>query len=136
MQLINKIFIVSLIIIIFLSACKKNNTGVEDSVLPTVTIAEPMANDTLSLTADPEVHVEFTTTDETGLKSIQVWLVINGTDTLLNEDLDAQGVKTYAYHEHAVPSGIIAAVNMKAVIRVEDYGNNVNEQIVNFVVTP
>ncbi len=120
--------------ILMMMACKKNEKN--DTLKPVITIAEPLSNDTLSIAMDPEIHIEFTTSDESGLHALYVTLIKNNTDTLLNQNPDVMGLKVYAFHEHVVATGITSLTPLTAIIRAEDHSNNVELKTINFVVNP
>lgn len=121
----------------FLISCSKNNhTSSNDTVKPVITMAEPLPDDTTTLSVEPEVHVEFTVTDEVGLHELSVLVIKNNTDTLMNESPAVSNLKVYAFHEHLIPTGIAAVVPFKAIITASDHAGNVQSTIVNFYVTP
>ena len=62
--------------IINLTSCKKKTSEI-DTEKPFLSIVEPMANDTTSMAVEPEIHVEFTATDNNKLKSLSVTLKDN-----------------------------------------------------------
>ncbi len=129
--------IISIIIIsTSLFACSKHTHSTTDTIKPTITVAEPTANDTLSLALEPEVHVEFTTTDETNLHELNVLVIMNNTDTLLNDNPSVHDLTSYAYHEHVVPTGIVSITPMKVVIKSNDYSGNTETKIINFFIEP
>ena len=115
-------------------ACKKKQTA--DISLPIITVAEPGANDTLSLAAEPEVHLEFTVTDESSLATLTVLLVKNNADTLLFETPAVHGLSVYPYHEHVIPVGITALTPLTARITATDHSGNMANQTINFFVEP
>jgi DNA polymerase III alpha subunit len=122
--------------IVLAIGCKKHEHNTNDQVKPILTIEEPMVNDTLILSVDPEVHIEFTATDNEGLHELNVLLIKNNTDTILNDNPSVHDLKSYAYHEHVVPTGITNIVSMKVIISAEDHGENKEVKTVDFFVTP
>ena len=122
--------------IITLNACHKAHTDNSDTTKPVITVAEPMTNDTLSISADPEIHIEFTVTDQAGLHDLSVLLIKNNTDTLLNETPTVHDLTVFSYHEHVMQSGITSLVNMKAIIKADDHGGNVETKTIEFFVKP
>jgi hypothetical protein len=131
-----KIISIIIISISFFACSKHTHSTTTDATKPIITVAEPTANDTLSLALEPEVHVEFTTTDESGLHELNVLVIKNSTDTLLNDNPTVHDLTTYAYHEHVIPTGIISVTPMKVVITVNDHGNNIESRIINFFIEP
>jgi hypothetical protein len=117
-------------------ACKKHTHDTSDTTKPVITMAEPMANDTLSLASDPEIHLEFTTTDESGLHSLKVLLIRNNTDTLFTDEPSVHDLKVYGYHEHFEATGITTLTPMKVIVIAEDHGGNVESKIITFFVEP
>ena len=115
-------------------ACKKDREA--DTTKPLITVVEPLSGDTLSMTASPEVHVEFTVTDESELASLSVLLIKNNSDTLMNDLPSVHGLKVYAFHEHVIPAGIAALTPMKAIILASDHSGNTESKTINFFIEP
>jgi hypothetical protein len=128
-------FLIAIAFLFFIS-CSKNSSSSTDITRPVITMAEPMPDDTSNLSVEPEVHVEFTVTDEVGLHELSVLVIKNNTDTLMNETPSVSDLKVYAFHEHLIPAGIIATVPFKAIIKASDHAGNVQSTVVNFYVTP
>lgn len=131
-----KILALAVAILISLNACHKSHADGNDTTKPIITMVEPLANDTLSLAVDQEIHVEFTVTDETGLHDLSVLLIKNNTDTLMNETPAVHDLKVLSFHEHAIPTGIVSLVSMKAIIKATDHGGNVDTKTIDFFVEP
>lgn len=131
-----RIIICLLILSTSLYACSRQSHSNSDTTKPIITVVEPLANDTASLAVEPEVHIEFTATDETKLRELNVVLIKNNTDTLFNDSPTVDNLTVYAYHEHVVPSGIVSATPMTAIIRASDQSNNTETKIINFYVEP
>lgn len=119
-----------------LFACNKKSTNDSDITKPIITVAEPTANDTLSMAVENEVHVEFTTTDEKSLESLSVYVVKNGTDTLMNEQPNVSGLTVYAFHQHLMLMNIATVIPMKAILRAEDKSGNIELKTIDFFVAP
>lgn len=131
-----KILALAIATLISLNACHKTHADSNDTAKPIITMVEPMANDTLSLAVEPEIHVEFTVTDETGLHDVSVLLIKNNTDTLMNETPTVHDLKVFSFHEHVIPTGIASLVPMKVVIKAADHGGNVETKTIEFFVEP
>ncbi len=118
---------------LFNTACKKETT---DTVKPVLTIGEPAEGTIFTLTDDPEVHIEFTLTDETSLHEVDIE-VKDGTGTVIFSDAPTvHDLKLYDYHEHFEPTGITGEVNMTLTVTAADHGDNITTQTVNFKVKP
>lgn len=119
--------------VLFNTSCKKEEV---DVTKPVVTVAEPTEGAVFSLTDDPEVHMEFTVTDEASLHELSVELKDASGTVVFSDAPEVHDLKTYAYHEHYVPSGITSEVNMTFTVTAEDHGSNVTTQTINFKVKP
>ncbi len=129
---ITAVFIIATVFV----ACTKHTSETTDTTKPVITVVEPMADDTLSLAVEPEIHIEFTVTDETGLHELNVLLIKNNVDTLMNESPAVHDLKTYSFHEHAIPTGISSLTPMKAILTAEDHGENKEVKTISFFITP
>ncbi|MBP6625068.1 MAG: hypothetical protein KA198_07840 [Chitinophagaceae bacterium] len=125
----------SLFILTFSQSCKKKSNYLLDHTKPLITIVEPVINDTLNLSLDPEVHIEFTTTDETALHTLSISVLQNG-NTIFSEAPDVTNLKVYAYHEHFIPNSITSITPIKAIIKATDFGGNEEIKEVDFFVKP
>jgi len=112
------------------NACKKD----DDTEKPTLAIIEPLAGDTLYLSQDPEIHVEFTAADNEELHEVVVELKdAEGNSFLSNtEDVDQ---KTFSFHEHVMPD-IAAGIEFTLRIEANDHSGNSTEQELRFYVVP
>ena len=111
------------------SSCKKDETDVEK---PTIVVAEPLTNDTLSLSADPKVHIEFTATDNDGLHEVVV-NVTNGSTNFYTNTKDVDNT-TLNFHEHFIPTGITAVTPMTLTIDADDHtGNTISKSVIFYV---
>ena len=114
----------------------KNNSSSTDDTKPIITIAEPTANDTISLTLESEVHIEFTVTDNVGLHNLSVLIIKNNIDTLMNETPSVSDLKVYSFHEHLIPIGIASLTGFKVLIKAEDHSGNMESKVIDFYVEP
>ena len=112
------------------NACKKD----DDTEKPTLAIFEPLAGDTLYLSQDPEIHVEFTASDNEELHEVRVELKDAEGNSFLGktEDIDQ---KTFSFHEHVMPD-IAAGIEFTLRIEANDHSGNSNEQEIKFYVVP
>ncbi len=121
---------------IILNACTKKSEQA-DTTKPVITVVEPLAYDTVSLATEPEIHVEFTVTDEAGLHHLSVIMIKNNTDTLMNETPDdVLNLKVYAFHKHVMPTGIASVTPVKVIISAEDHAGNTETKMIDFSVEP
>jgi hypothetical protein len=136
MKTIIKTLLSLLSLTFMLYACKKNTHNNTDTVKPILTFVEPTVNDTVNLTLEHEVHIEFTATDETSLHELQVIIIKNGVDTIFTQTPEVHDLKVYSYHTHLIPTGIVGLAAFQAVIKAEDHGGNITTEIINFYVKP
>ena len=80
--------------IVQLYSCKKKTSEL-DTEKPYLSIVEPMANDTTSMAIEPEIHVEFTATDNDQLKSLSVTLKDGLNNILFSSNPTVDGLKSY-----------------------------------------
>ena len=113
------------------SSCKKTVT---DTTKPTVSVEEPIANDTMSVTGD-SVHVEFIAKDDIGLKQVAV-AIKNMAGTILYSDTLNVDSLIYYYHNHYVPKGITALTPLVLTATASDKSANTSTQTVNFYIKP
>ena len=121
---------------LLLYSCNKNNSSSTDDTKPIITIAEPTTNDTITLTLEPEVHIEFTITDNVGLHNLSVLIIKNNIDTLMNETPSVSDLKVYSFHEHLMPIGITSLTGFKVIIKAEDHSGNMESKVIDFYVEP
>lgn len=136
MKTIIKQFFILLSLTLMLSECKKNTHSHKDTVKPILTFVEPTANDTVNLTLEHEVHIEFTASDETSLHELQIIIIKNGVDTIFTQTPEVHDLKVYPYHTHLIPTGIIGLAAFQAIIKAEDHGGNITTETINFFVKP
>lgn len=115
-------------------SCKKKTAA--DTAKPSITFVEPEAGSTVYLSTDPEVHVEFTTTDDRALHTLNVLLIKNTNDTLMNQTPDVDNLTVYSFHEHAIPTGITVSTPFRVIVTARDQYGNTEQQTVNFFVEP
>jgi hypothetical protein len=117
--------------IIAISSCKKET----DSEKPVISIEEPMANDTISLTESDSIHVEFTASDNEELHEVNVSVTNASGQSVFssNEDVDKP---VYSYHEHFVPSGITGITQFTLRVDASDHSGNEESKTLTFFVTP
>lgn len=122
--------------IINLTSCKKKTSEI-DTENPFLSIVEPMANDTTSMAVEPEIHVEFTATDNNKLKSLSVTLKDNLNNTLFSSSPTVDGLKSYSFHQHYLPTMTITGTTLfKVNIIATDQNNNTNTQEILFYLEP
>jgi hypothetical protein len=121
---------------ILMFSCNKKSSTTTDTLKPVITVAEPIANDTTSLTLEPEVHIEFTVTDDAGLHHLSVLLIKNNSDTIMNETPSVLDLKVYSFHEHYMPIGISSLTGLKVIIKADDHSGNTETKVIDFYVEP
>lgn len=114
--------------------CKKNK--ITDSMKPAITMAEPTPGDTIDVSVDPEVHVEFTVSDQDGLHALSITLLRNATDTLLNVQPAVMDKTVFPFHDHLTLSGVSEVQTLQLFIRAENHASFVSTQEVTFYAQP
>ena len=113
----------------FISSCKKEET---DTTKPKLTILEPSMNDTIS----NEVHIEFSVTDNIGLKELSV-KIINGSGTeLFSKIPTVTDLKVYSFHEHYDISALSILTLMTVIITAKDKSNNIETKTIPIIAIP
>lgn len=121
-------------IALFTSCTKKKST---DTIKPIITVVEPSNVDTTSLSVEPEIHIEFTATDETSLSSISVNLYQNDSMNIYsNNSSDVKGLKVYDFHQHIVPTSISTTTSFKLILEAKDEGGNTQTEEIHFYIEP
>jgi hypothetical protein len=122
--------------IVQLYSCKKKTSEL-DTEKPYLSIVEPMANDTTSMAIEPEIHVEFTATDNDQLKSLSVTLKDGLNNILFLSNPTVDGLKSYSFHQHYLPTMTITGTTLfKVNIIATDQNNNTNTQDILFYLKP
>lgn len=106
----------------FISCTKKSSSS--DTEKPVITIAEPTANDTLTYSIDPEIHIEFTATDNNALHSLLVELKDDNNTILQSSSPDVLNLKTYSFHTHFIPSAFTVVKKYTIKIEAKDHAEN------------
>jgi hypothetical protein len=115
-------------------SCKKRSTDTTQS--PLIVIAEPGIGDTIDVSVDPELHIEFTASSNKGLHALKVALVRNNTDTLLHESPAVMDLKAYPYHEHVLLSATVSVQSYQLYIRAEDHDGASKEELITVYAQP
>jgi hypothetical protein len=131
----NNLFIISLFILVLLS-CNKQKAISNDTEKPVVNIVEPNSLDTITLSIDPELHIEFTASDNIGLNTISVKLFDANSNLLFSADPSVNKLKVYPYHTHYIPSGIVSSTMLKVMIDANDLAGNGLHKEISVVVKP
>jgi hypothetical protein len=122
--------------IVQLYSCKKKTSEL-DTEKPYLSIVEPMSNDTTSMAIEPEIHVEFTVTDNDQLKSLSVTLKDGLNNILFSSNPTVDGLKSYSFHQHYLPTMTITGTTLfKVNIIATDQNNNTNTQDILFYLKP
>lgn len=120
--------------IAFISSCKKSTTA--DTTKPTIAVVEPTDMDTLSITLEPELHIEFTASDNRALKSLNVIVTDSSLNTLASYSPTVSNMTLYPFHEHMMLSS--AYENSKIFVKITaiDEALNTTEQKFTLFVNP
>ena len=116
-----------------LSSCHKDED--HDTEKPVITLMEPLMNDTISLTTDPSVHIEFSVTDNDELHDVDV-NVTNAGGTNLFTNSTHVDASTFTFHEHFDPTGITSVTQLTLKIDATDHHSNTESKTVTFYVKP
>ena len=119
----------------FMSACKKRNYST-DTTNPVITIVEPMANDTIEVSVDPEVHIEFTATDNEVLKTLEISVKDANGIQLFAESPNVAGNNVYPYHNHFIPINITTGKEITVNLKAVDANNNSVEKVIPVYLNP
>lgn len=122
--------------LILLAACKQKNPASIDSSKPVFTVVEPVSNDTSYLSVEPEVHIEFTTTDNVALSTLVVQLLDSNSNMIGSWSPSVSGLAVYPFHQHVMPTGITTVVAMKAKMVATDLSGNTETKEISFYVAP
>ncbi|HPI54838.1 MAG TPA: hypothetical protein PLU10_09105 [Chitinophagaceae bacterium] len=117
------------------SACKKRSYT-NDTTKPIITVVEPMDNDTVQISIDPEVHIEFTATDNEVLRTLHVTVTNASGTTLFAESPSVTGNSVYAYHNHFIPSNITTGQEITVTLKAVDANDNSVEKVIPIYLNP
>lgn len=119
----------------FIGACKKRNYS-NDTTKPVITVVEPMANDTVQISVDPEVHIEFTATDNETLKTLNISVKDANGNQLFTESPNVAGNSVYLYHNHFIPANITSGQEITVSLKAVDANENSVEQVIPVYLNP
>ena len=89
------------------------------------------------MVVEPEIHVEFTATDNDYLKSLIVTLKDSLNNIVFSSNPTVDGLKSYSFHQHYLPTMTIAGTTLfKVNIIATDQNNNTNTQDISFYIKP
>ncbi len=117
--------------ILAINACKDEEKET-DKNKPVITIAEPMANDTIT----DELHIEYTVTDDIELVSTQAIVTDEVNKELFNQNKAIDGLKVFAFHEHFHVHGLTEITSANVKITARDKSGNETEVTVPVVIKP
>lgn len=137
MKIISKksIFIFLIILLCTQLSCKKNPRS-SDNEMPIISIVEPTNLDTLILSKDPEMHVEFTVSDNTTLHELEIKLYDSSNHILQQFTPNVMDLPSYAFHTHYNPIGITSFTWVKVYIKATDHALNVTEKELKIYILP
>lgn len=129
-----KFFVILCSVTLFFSMCDKEESS--DTEKPVIAVAEPHDGDTISIAKDPEMHIEFTTTDNIALKSLVVIVNDSSNIEVFREEPNVSGLKAHSYHDHYMLSGIKKYFQYKVVLTATDKSDNVTTKTIPVFVGP
>lgn len=128
----NSLFLI-LGIIVFFTACKKTE---HDETKPTISISEPMINDTISLAVEDSVHLMISAADNDVLHEMTI-RIYNNTNTLVySATPTVHDLKVYSFHEHYKPTNILGVTAFTLKVTAVDHHENIETKSVLFYVKP
>lgn len=128
----NILFYISFLgITLTMVSCEK-----EDTTDPVITVNEPAVGDILTLSVDPEVHIEIDVSDETSLHEMSVEVKDAAGNIIFSDAPTVHDLKNYSYHEHFEPAGIAAETDMTLTVSVSDHADHEVTAAVSFKVKP
>jgi len=126
-------FVLLIFSFIFFTSCDKEETDTEK---PIIHVDEPLMNDTIALSASPEIHIEFTVQDNAALKQVSVKLTNSIGTELFLENPSVDGLKVFSFHEHYMPTGINGITPFTVTVMATDKKNNTATQSIPIFVKP
>jgi hypothetical protein len=129
------LFFLSFITFISFTSCKKNKSS-SDTTNPIIAIVEPTDLDTLKLSVESELHIEFTASDNSSLHSLEVNLLDSSNAILFQSTPNVMDQTSYAFHSHYIPIGITGLTWMKITIKATDHSSNIAEKVLKVYVKP
>lgn len=123
------------VLLLVFTACHKDDDEPVDSEKPVLTVYEPTAGDTLSMSVEDSVHIQFYATDNDELHEVAVNITdINGTNVYSTlDDVDATA---YSYHEHFFPGVVSSVVRYTILFQASDHSGNIASDTRIFYVKP
>jgi hypothetical protein len=116
---------------IAVSSCK--NDPATDGEKPVITMAEPSANDTISIAAASEIHIEFVVTDNDKLQQLSVAVTNAANISLYASNPAVSGLSTYTFHQHFTPSASGVTQLTLTVTATDAHGNAATQTVVFYV---
>ena len=113
----------------FISSCEKEET---DTIKPILTIEEPTMHDSIA----DEIHVEFSVTDNIGLKELNVKIINEYGTELFIKTPNVKDLKEYSFHEHYEISSLSIETRMTVLITVKDKSNNIETKTIPIIAIP
>lgn len=103
-------------------SCNHNNE--RDTQKPIITIEEPAANDTSSVSLN-KVHVEFVVSDNDKLQQVHVSVAAPSWPPVFAANPGVAGMSTFLFHEHFIPTAAGVSQLLLTVTAVDAHSNSV-----------
>ena len=119
---IQSLSLISLVIsgMFLFSSCKDDKSdSTSDTSKPVITVAEPIANATIT----DELHMEYTVTDNIELASTKILVLGPSQTELYTNTKTLNGLKVFAFHEHFVPT-VTSHTDAEVIITAKDKAGN------------
>lgn len=111
------------------SSCEKEQT---DTTVPVFTIAEPLAGDTVS----GEAHIEFTVTDNVGLKELVVKITNSVGTAVYTQNSKVKDLKVFSFHDHYDLAAYSAITPLTVILTAMDKSGNTKTNEIPIIVKP
>lgn len=128
----NILFLSLLFIVVFFASCKKSN----DTTKPSISIDNPLANDTVSMTGKNSIPILISLTDNTMLDKTRVEVYDKANVLVYNSTPFVPSLRTFSFYEQFKPTNISGATMFTLKVSVTDVSQNTEMQTVPFYVKP
>ncbi|MEN9548209.1 MAG: hypothetical protein RIR12_800 [Bacteroidota bacterium] len=143
------VFIIILNVTLFLIACSKGTSGLQDdgsgggvhgpvpndTIAPVITVTNPMLNQTI--VSGTAITITGTVTDENGLYQGYVLVTADASGVeIKKQSYEIHGFKSYAFSVPFTPPTVTVTTDCTVTVLFEDHGNNKTTKSVKIKVTP
>lgn len=115
--------------ITFFTSCEKEQT---DTTVPVFTVLEPLAGDTVT----GEAHIEFTVTDNIGLKELVVKITNSTGTSVYTQNSNVKDLKVFSFHDHYDLAVYSSITPLTVIISAMDKSGNTKTNEIPIIVKP